>query len=175
LQAIETAYSGCRFRSRLEARWAVFFGVLGVRYHYEPQGFDLGGVLGAYLPDFWLPPQSGFRGGYVEIKGAVPTDREWEKAWWLGLGAGQTVYVFAGGVELPDPAYDPPANCAAVVLPGGIADYPHAWCECHLCGAVGIEYEGRGARLACGCDHGRWCRSNKCRNHTSSKLHRASA
>lgn len=25
IRAIETRYAGCRFRSRLEARWAVFF------------------------------------------------------------------------------------------------------------------------------------------------------
>ena len=69
ITALETRYEGHRFRSRLEARWAVFFDALGVRYHYEPQGYGLGGGLGSYLPDFWIPPQSGFRGGYVEIKG----------------------------------------------------------------------------------------------------------
>jgi hypothetical protein len=50
LRAIETYAYGCRFRSRLEARWAVFFDQLGVDWQYEPQGFDLGGE--AYLPDF---------------------------------------------------------------------------------------------------------------------------
>lgn len=38
---IETRYKGYRFRSRLEARWAVFFDVLGVRWEYEPEGYDL--------------------------------------------------------------------------------------------------------------------------------------
>jgi hypothetical protein len=52
-RAIETSYNGYRFRSRLEARWAVFFHALGVKYKYESEGFDLGGVY--YLPDFWLP------------------------------------------------------------------------------------------------------------------------
>ena len=52
IKAIETRYAGCRFRSRLEARWAVFFDHLGIRWEYEPQGFDL--PSGPYLPDFLL-------------------------------------------------------------------------------------------------------------------------
>lgn len=54
IKAIETQYKGYRFRSRLEARWAVFFDALGVKWEYEPEGYDLG-ELGWYLPDFWLP------------------------------------------------------------------------------------------------------------------------
>jgi len=53
IKAIETKYKGYRFRSRLEARWAVFFDFLGIEWDYEPEGFDLGeGVF--YLPDFRL-------------------------------------------------------------------------------------------------------------------------
>lgn len=52
-KAIETEYDGYRFRSRLEARWAVFFNAAGIRYQYEPEGFDVDGVW--YLPDFYLP------------------------------------------------------------------------------------------------------------------------
>ena len=51
IKPIETYYNGYRFRSRLEARWAVFFDALGVKYEYEPEGFDLGDGL-YYLPDF---------------------------------------------------------------------------------------------------------------------------
>lgn len=53
IQAIETVYHGYRFRSRLEARWAVFFDALGIAWTYEPEGYDLNGKW--YLPDFWLP------------------------------------------------------------------------------------------------------------------------
>lgn len=66
---IDTRYAGCRFRSRLEARWAVFFDSLGVRWEYEPQGFVIprseGGTT-AYLPDFYLPDS----GTWVEVKGS---------------------------------------------------------------------------------------------------------
>lgn len=36
---LETRYAGYRFRSRLEARWAVFFTRLGLDWEYEPQGY----------------------------------------------------------------------------------------------------------------------------------------
>ncbi len=54
IKAIETEYKGYRFRSRLEARWAVFFDTLGIAWEYEREGYDLG-EAGWYLPDFWLP------------------------------------------------------------------------------------------------------------------------
>lgn len=53
-QAIPTRYAGCHFRSRLEARWAVFFDALGIRWVYEPEGF-VGAYGEQYLPDFHLP------------------------------------------------------------------------------------------------------------------------
>lgn len=73
IKAIETEYAGCRFRSRLEARWAVFFDNLGVRWLYEPQGYVLGNGE-PYLPDFWLPDAQ----LWVEVKGAANA-AEWIK------------------------------------------------------------------------------------------------
>lgn len=54
IKAIETVYKGYRFRSRLEARWAVFFDALGLVWDYEVEGYELGQGL-RYLPDFLLP------------------------------------------------------------------------------------------------------------------------
>jgi hypothetical protein len=71
LRAIETVYKGYRFRSRLEARWAVFFDALGIPWEYEKEGFDLGNGV-RYLPDFWLPEARFF----VEVKGQQPTAEE---------------------------------------------------------------------------------------------------
>ena len=65
IKAIQTEYAGCRFRSRLEARWAVFFDTLGVDWQYEPQGYEGNGVR--YLPDFLLPEWDLF----VEVKGEL--------------------------------------------------------------------------------------------------------
>jgi hypothetical protein len=72
LKAIQTEYKGYRFRSRLEARWAVFFDACGVEWEYEPEGYDLGGGL-QYLPDFLLHGVQGRDGGdlYVEVKGMM--------------------------------------------------------------------------------------------------------
>lgn len=66
LKAIPTYYNGYHFRSRLEARWAVFFDSLGIKYEYEPEGFDLGDGL-YYLPDFYLPQSKQF----FEVKGIL--------------------------------------------------------------------------------------------------------
>jgi hypothetical protein len=52
MKAIETRYKGYRFRSRLEARWAVCFDALGIPWEYEAQGYET--TAGAYLPDFTL-------------------------------------------------------------------------------------------------------------------------
>lgn len=65
LKPIETTYNGYRFRSRLEARWAVFFDALGFSWEYEKEGFDLNGT--PYLPDFYIPQW----GAWVEIKPKV--------------------------------------------------------------------------------------------------------
>ncbi|MFB7825299.1 hypothetical protein [Streptomyces hydrogenans] len=68
IRAIETSYAGHRFRSRLEARWAVFFDKIGIRWEYEPQGYAVGpdGGRKPYLPDFWLPKEK----LWVEVKGS---------------------------------------------------------------------------------------------------------
>lgn len=69
IKAIETSYAGCRFRSRLEARWAVFFDRMGIRWDYETQGYMVGpeGCDRPYLPDFWLPVER----LWVEVKGNI--------------------------------------------------------------------------------------------------------
>ena len=57
IKPIETIYNGYRFRSRLEARWAVFFDEAGINYEYEPEGFEVewGNKIYRYLPDFYFP------------------------------------------------------------------------------------------------------------------------
>lgn len=170
IKAIETVYNSYRFRSRLEARWAVFFDALGVEYDYEPEGYDLG-AAGCYLPDFWLPKQSGFRGGYIEIKGVGPSESEQVKADVLAEASGEAVYVFAGPIEIPDDySYPPIGNAASWYSEGHGFDHPYYWCECHMCGAVGIEFDGRGARLACGCSHEGHGNGDKCYRMDSPRL-----
>lgn len=91
IAAIETRYKGHRFRSRLEARYAVFFDALGIPWEYEKEGYDLESA-GYYLPDFWLPQQSCF----VEIKGEEPTAKELHKCSMLNTKGGFDVFLFSG-------------------------------------------------------------------------------
>lgn len=75
MENIETNYAGYHFRSRLEARWAVFFDHAGIEFEYEPEGFLLPWRFQEgwnkrttkfrYLPDFWLPAL----GMWAEVKG----------------------------------------------------------------------------------------------------------
>lgn len=91
IKAIETNYNGYRFRSRLEARWAVFFDYIGVRYQYESEGFDIDGVR--YLPDFYLVDY------YIwfEVKGPHTTIEDLGKSM-LFAEAGNAIIVSIGDV-----------------------------------------------------------------------------
>ncbi len=91
IKPIETRYGGYRFRSRLEARWAVFFDTLGITYDYEPEGYDLG-ELGYYLPDFWLPQVR----MWAEVKSGPFTPEEEEKCEALAKGTGYVCLMLDG-------------------------------------------------------------------------------
>lgn len=101
IKPIPTRYDGYSFRSRTEARWAVFFKTLGLPYRYETEGYRVGGVN--YLADFYFPDQDekGLAACYVEIKPTEPTPEEEYKAEWLAQYTGTPVYLFHGEVRLP--------------------------------------------------------------------------
>jgi hypothetical protein len=63
IRNIPTRYKKVLYRSRLEARWAVFFDELGIKHIYEHEGFNLANGE-YYLPDFYLP----YYGIYCEVK-----------------------------------------------------------------------------------------------------------
>lgn len=95
IKAIETKYKGYRFRSRLEARWAVFFDELQIPWKYEHEGYDLDGLY--YLPDFCVKTKDG-RMQFVEVKpDKGMTEIETEKAKRLALKYnGSDVFVVMG-------------------------------------------------------------------------------
>lgn len=80
IKAIETVYNGYRFRSRLEARWAVFFDSVGIKYLYEPEGFEIDSPDGLlrYLPDFYFPNL----GVFGEVKGGKCSITDKRKIFW---------------------------------------------------------------------------------------------
>ena len=73
IKPIETKYNGFRFRSRLEARWAVFFDMIGLKYEYEVEGFEMNGIR--YLPDFYIPSLD----RWFEIKAKPLSEYEMKK------------------------------------------------------------------------------------------------
>jgi len=95
MQAIETVYNGYRFRSRLEARWAVVFDEAGLDYEYEKQGFELGGRY--YLPDFHLPEP----GWWIEVKGPSPNHDQRRLARLLMQETGCDSFIFHGTPNAP--------------------------------------------------------------------------
>ncbi len=113
--AIQTHYAGCHFRSRLEARWAVFLDAAGVKWEYEKEGYDLRNYedenfqpLGYYLPDFWLPEYE----TWLEIKGGLPATH------WKITHAESQIYALvditrskAGFVFFGLPDLDTPSSC----------------------------------------------------------------
>jgi hypothetical protein len=98
IEAIETSYAGYRFRSRTEARWAVFLKHVGIDFKYEPQGYVLDGE--PYLPDFLIHPGTPLE-TWLEIKGTYPSRGEIAKAVKLAEGTGIRTYLYFGDVVLP--------------------------------------------------------------------------
>lgn len=90
IKSIDTIYKDFKFRSRLEARWAVFFDELGIVWEYEKEGYDIEGIR--YLPDFWLPDLD----CWIEIKGDTPGYFEKKKAIKLCLASRKDVHIFIG-------------------------------------------------------------------------------
>lgn len=125
IKAIETKYKGYRFRSRLEARWAVFFDALGIEWEYEYEGFELSDGS-KYLPDFFLPSFDG--GLWCEVK---PKNGDFTKArlfaddyevgiWFCAGVPSKAVYkIHKGGA---DPKIMPKRSC-------GIALWDQAYNE----------------------------------------------
>lgn len=105
MKAIETRYKGYRFRSRLEARFAILFDCMGMDWDYEPEGFDLP-ENGLYLPDFFVRfeadsetakrwPGAGY---WIEVKGGQPTREEVKKCQELHSVTGHKCWIFYNGI-----------------------------------------------------------------------------
>jgi len=71
MKAIETEYNGILFRSRLEARWAIFFDALKIEWVYDPDCFLLSNNQ-KYTPDFYIPKYK----LYIEVKPSL---------WWQNI------------------------------------------------------------------------------------------
>lgn len=90
MKPINTHYNDLYFRSRLEARWAVYFDALGVKYLYEHEGFSFDGFN--YLPDFYFPQYDFYGEVKHESFGDVDLDR-WEA---FSKGIKKPLVIFEG-------------------------------------------------------------------------------
>jgi hypothetical protein len=131
LRPIETLYRGFRFRSRLEARWAVFFDAAGIEWEYEPEGYSVGGVN--YLPDFWLPQLQAF----VEAR---PTEEACQKTipvmHKLVRATGHRGVFAIGAPNL----VEPPTLLECRHFFHGV-ELPRSWRQCLLCDCLFL-YDG---------------------------------
>lgn len=113
IKAIETSYRGYRFRSRLEARWAIVLDALGIGWQYEPEGFETS--AGRYLPDFRIEsgcvrhwPGDHWKSDptagevYLEIKGADLRDDEAARLHAFATDPGDPRWVLMLG-DVPEP------------------------------------------------------------------------
>lgn len=161
IKAIETRFRGILFRSRIEARWAVFFETLEIPWLYESEGFEL--PSGKYLPDFWLPRQK----LWMEVKGGDfngSTKHLSELATmsgnsvWLACGS---IPSFALGDYWPEnengnewgtlffPAETRLDESGKEEIWDGCCDIPFHWCRCKHCGEYGVQFLGRSERIEC--------------------------
>lgn len=135
---LATTYEGVEFRSRAEARWALFFDRIICSWEYEPEGFDL--PSGWYLPDFWLEDLQG-HGRWVEVKPRYEVSSDaLSKCAELVQVTQQDVYLLAGS---PSPStfthtalrFDPKTGVE-------FDAEPVAWAMCPECGASGLTTAG---------------------------------
>ncbi len=110
--ALETMYRGVVFRSRLEARWAVFFDWMYIRWEYEKEGVDL--HVGRTLPH--------------EINESFDTTSR-HKNW------------ASGSCSSAELRHRLPTQ-ALRFMPSGTQDEGYCWTECSQCGQLGIDRPG---------------------------------
>lgn len=158
IKAIETEYKGYRFRSRMEARWAVFMDAASIRWVYEPDAYDLGNGT-CYLPDFYLPQQDAF----LEVKNPTAPKEEFEKVGKMAVAAKKLAYVFTSPPKLPDwEDYDGEGAIAYFYEQASGEPFPeeeggygsdshYLWCQCPECGRMDLQFDGRADRIACNC------------------------
>lgn len=146
-----TLYSGIRFRSRLEARWAKFFDAIGREWVYEPQVPELAGMQ--YQPDFLTTKSYSDGLTLIEVKPQVDAaetvrlmrDEKWHQVanrtksnfvllfgtpgeWVEGELVGSGHF---GGVWVPDQEVVPYAEFAECLSCNRVNLWPDGVATCH--------------------------------------------
>jgi hypothetical protein len=144
-----TLYREVLYRSRIEARWAVFYDTLGIKHKYEPMWAEVDSRRGYvnYKPDFEITVPHDNYTYYVEIKDDSPTQEAITKACGWARDLGDVIIFF----DLKPPKSD--TESAWLFEWSDLDDQVHRhtnmwWCECPKCGYLGIQEFGE---LPCKC------------------------
>jgi hypothetical protein len=180
LQPADTHYAGYHFRTRLEARWAVFFDALGADWEYEPQAFELRPLpaaedrraepeddlhLGRHLPSFWLPGQK----AWFDAIRQEPEKEALLRLTRFAALADDRAFVAVGPIPAPESIDDhghPQGEAFDIHTYG---DHHYAWTKCRWCGCFDLTFDARSARTLCGCHKAKYpdfdapcCNGDKC-------------
>jgi len=143
---IPTEYDGTMYRSRTEARWAVFLTSLRCPFEYEPEGFRLP-QAGGYIPDFYLTNVDKF----IEIKPSVCVEGRESPVEEFAEVTDKSIYVFRGSPSCDNYSGYPEWVSAEVYFGRTGRDEGHQFCICPRCGTVDIQHDGRCDRIPCAC------------------------
>ena len=144
----QTIFDGHVFRSRTEARWAIFFNEMQLAYTYEPNCYEFPlsphSVLLAthpsktikYIPDFFIPSLQVF----IEIKPHVPNTIECIKAFLLAEQTSLPVFV----------CWDLKKMHTVAFFPDGRIELEYTFKQCTACNTINIT-DLRALRASCVC------------------------
>lgn len=126
-------------RSKTEARWAVYFDQLGIKWNYEPEPFDFGeGIF--YLPDFYLPE---FK-TYAEVKPDSFMPCETDKVIRLVERTGKDCICL---IDMPAAMAYPVVSANMIEAVRGATEIGMNWP--HGCVHVGTRYKNEGRFFSC--------------------------
>ena len=143
LRSKRTLYKDILFRSKLEAKWAVFFDNVGIAYEYEPEWdqVDIGIGYIHYKPDFYLPdldlwievkPVTFKNMRYGDVKKAEGWARDYE-----GL------LVLVGQPSIPRQTTKAHYHLTWYEKKNAFFLSDHMWwCECPKCGRIDVRPYG---------------------------------
>jgi len=143
VQAIETTYAGCLFRSRLEARWAAMFDLLGLPWVYES------------VDHFLVRGSDPF---YVEVKPAKHAKDYLEESGTLDVKAPADTtdlpLMLVGVAPLVSSIDDIPVDGKIYEIAGVIRTYEEwfvaYWVDCNTCNRIAVYNEDKEICHPCG-------------------------
>lgn len=172
-------FNGVVYASKIEAKWACFFQLVGLQFEYEPGSYDVSShffsakassttdddkkpkkrARKTYTPDFYIPAQRKFPNPcWIEIKhrgGVLPTEEERHKAFALACITKIRVVIFYGDMG---PAQHERHRSGIIFLPQNDDDEEkssiriesgHWWFRCPACGIMDISKNGSSHNKTC--------------------------